>query len=44
MVGYTNTITYISGVAGLAWSSATAIMAGASIGLEGNFIPTVYQT
>ncbi|KAJ7848955.1 amino acid/polyamine transporter I [Mycena olivaceomarginata] len=44
MVGYTNTITYISGVAGLAWSSATAIMAGASIGLDGNFIPTVYQT
>ncbi|KAF7332989.1 APC amino acid permease [Mycena venus] len=44
MVGYTNTVTYISGVAGIGWSCATAIMAAASIGSDGNFIPTVYQT
>ncbi|KAJ7635704.1 amino acid/polyamine transporter I [Mycena polygramma] len=43
-VGYTNTITYISGVAGVGWSSATAIMAAVSIGSDGNFVPTVYQT
>ncbi|KAJ7452692.1 APC amino acid permease [Mycena galericulata] len=44
MVGYTNTITYISGVAGVGWSSATAIMAAASIGSDGSFVPTVHQT
>ncbi|KAJ7618132.1 APC amino acid permease [Mycena polygramma] len=44
MVGYTNTITYIAGVAGAGWSSATVFMAAASIGSDGNFVPTVYQT
>ncbi|KAJ7635804.1 amino acid/polyamine transporter I [Mycena polygramma] len=44
MVGYTNTITYISGVAGTGWSGATAIMAAVSIGSDGNFVPTVYET
>ncbi|KAJ6536821.1 amino acid/polyamine transporter I [Mycena capillaripes] len=44
MVGYTNTITYISGVAGVGWSSATTIMAAVSIGSDGSFVPTVYQT
>ncbi|KAJ7493759.1 APC amino acid permease [Mycena latifolia] len=44
VVGYTNTITYISGVAGLGWSAATAIMAAVSIGSDGNFIPTVHET
>ncbi|KAJ7743685.1 APC amino acid permease [Mycena maculata] len=44
MVGYTNTITYISGVAGVGWSCATALMAAASIGSDGSFIPTVHQT
>ncbi|KAJ7618134.1 amino acid/polyamine transporter I [Mycena polygramma] len=44
MVGYTNTITYISGVAGVGWSSATAIMAAVSIGSDRDFVPTVYET
>ncbi|KAJ7659582.1 APC amino acid permease [Mycena polygramma] len=44
MVGYTNTITYISGVAGTGWAGATAIMAAVSIGSDGNFVPTVYET
>ncbi|KAJ6540973.1 amino acid transporter [Mycena vulgaris] len=39
MVGYTSTITYesIAGVAGLNWSCATVIMAGAAIGTDGVF-------
>ncbi|KAJ7703881.1 amino acid/polyamine transporter I [Mycena rosella] len=44
MVGYTNTISYITGVAGTDWSCAVLIMAAASIGSDGAFIPTVYQT
>ncbi|KAJ7153219.1 amino acid/polyamine transporter I [Mycena filopes] len=44
MVGYTNTISYITGVSGVAWSCATLIMAGASIGSDGQFVPTVHQT
>lgn len=44
LVGYTNTITYISGMAGVAWSSATAIMAAVSIGSDGRFVPTIHQT
>ncbi|KAJ7227655.1 APC amino acid permease [Mycena rebaudengoi] len=44
IVGYTNTITYISGVAGVDWAGAVLIMAAASISSDGAFIPTVYQT
>ncbi|KAJ6543330.1 amino acid/polyamine transporter I [Mycena sp. CBHHK59/15] len=44
MVGYTNTISYITGVAGVDWSCATLIMAGASLGSDGTFVPTVHQT
>lgn len=44
IVGYINTITYISGVAGVAFASASAIMAAATIGSDGRFIPTIYQT
>ncbi|KAJ6485427.1 APC amino acid permease [Mycena vitilis] len=44
MVGYTNTVTYISGLAGTGWSGATAIMAAVSISLDGDFVPTVYET
>ncbi|KAJ7511673.1 APC amino acid permease [Mycena galericulata] len=44
MVGYTNTISYIAGVAGLNWTCATVIMAGASIGSDGRFVPTQHQT
>ncbi|KAJ7724805.1 amino acid permease-domain-containing protein [Mycena metata] len=44
MVGYTNTISYITGVAGVDWSCATLIMAGVTIGSDGRFIPTVHQT
>ncbi|KAJ6529068.1 amino acid transporter [Mycena vulgaris] len=46
MVGYTSTITYesIAGVAGLNWSCATVIMAGAAIGTDGVFVPTLHQT
>ncbi|KAJ7087097.1 hypothetical protein C8R44DRAFT_893264 [Mycena epipterygia] len=44
LVGYTNTITYISGVAGVGLSSAMEIMAAASISSDGSFIPTVHQT
>ncbi|KAJ7260305.1 amino acid/polyamine transporter I [Mycena haematopus] len=44
MVGYINAISYITGVAGIDWSCATLIMAAASIGSDGRFIPTVYQT
>ncbi|KAF7344056.1 putative amino-acid permease C11D3.08c [Mycena venus] len=44
IVGYINTITYISGVAGSTFASASAIMAAATIGSDGRFIPTIYQT
>ncbi|KAJ7902205.1 amino acid permease-domain-containing protein [Mycena leptocephala] len=44
IVGYINTITYISGVAGVTFASASAIVAAASIGSDGRFIPTIYQT
>ncbi|KAF8130903.1 amino acid/polyamine transporter I [Mycena galopus ATCC 62051] len=44
IVGYTNTVSYITGVAGVAWSCAVLIMAAASIGSDGAFIPTVHQT
>ncbi|KAK7001694.1 APC amino acid permease [Favolaschia claudopus] len=44
MVGYTNTITYVAGTAGLAWGTATAIMAAAAISTDGDFVPSVYQT
>jgi hypothetical protein len=44
MVGYTNTVSYITGVAGVDWSGAVLIMAAASIGSDGAFIPTVHQT
>jgi hypothetical protein len=44
MVGYTNTVSYITGVAGVDWSGAVVIMAAASIGSDGAFIPTVHQT
>ncbi|KAJ7124099.1 amino acid/polyamine transporter I [Mycena crocata] len=44
IVGYTNTISYITGVAGTDWAGAVLIMAGASIGSDGAFIPTVGQT
>ncbi|KAJ6613079.1 hypothetical protein B0H10DRAFT_1806132 [Mycena sp. CBHHK59/15] len=44
VIGYTNTVTYISGVAGIGCSCATAVMAAASISSDGNFIPTVNQT
>ncbi|KAF7347019.1 putative amino-acid permease C11D3.08c [Mycena venus] len=44
MVGYINTISYITGVAGIDWSCATLIMAAASIGSDGSFIPTIHQT
>ncbi|KAF8900189.1 amino acid/polyamine transporter I [Mucidula mucida] len=43
IVGYTNTITYITGILGIDYSCALQIMAGASIG-TGTFVPTVYQT
>ncbi|KAJ7038980.1 APC amino acid permease [Mycena alexandri] len=44
MVGYTNTMSYITGVAGVDWSCAVLIMAGVTIGSDGQFAPTVYQT
>ncbi|KAJ6484015.1 amino acid/polyamine transporter I [Mycena sanguinolenta] len=44
MVGYINTISYITGVAGIDWSCATLIMAAASIGSDGSFVPTIHQT
>ncbi|KAJ7471678.1 APC amino acid permease [Mycena galericulata] len=44
LVGYTNTISYITGVAGADWSCAILIMAAASISSDGAFIPTVHQT
>ncbi|KAJ7227632.1 APC amino acid permease [Mycena rebaudengoi] len=44
IVGYMNTITYISSVAGVDWAGAVLIMAAASISSDGAFIPTVYQT
>ncbi|KAJ6529059.1 amino acid/polyamine transporter I [Mycena vulgaris] len=44
VVGYTNTTSYITGVAGVVWSCAAVIMAAASISSDGAFIPTVYQT
>ncbi|KAJ7187398.1 amino acid/polyamine transporter I [Mycena filopes] len=44
IVGYTNTISYITGVAGADWSCAVLIMAAASISSDGTFIPTVHQT
>lgn len=44
MVGYLNTITYVSGVAAISFSSASAVMAAVTIGSNGTFIPTVYQT
>ncbi|KAJ7903166.1 amino acid/polyamine transporter I [Mycena leptocephala] len=49
IVGYINTITYISGVAGVTFASASAIVAAAStsgknFSLHGRYIPTIYQT
>ncbi|KAJ7760304.1 amino acid/polyamine transporter I [Mycena maculata] len=44
MVGYLNTITYVSGVTAIAFSSASAVMAAATIGSNEMFIPTIYQT
>lgn len=43
IVGYTNTISYITGVSGVDWSCAVLIMAAASIGSDGAFVPTVHQ-
>ncbi|KAF7367000.1 putative amino-acid permease C11D3.08c [Mycena sanguinolenta] len=44
IVGYTNTISYITGLAGSDWSCAVLIMAGATIGSNGAFVPTLHQT
>ncbi|KAJ6547798.1 hypothetical protein DFH09DRAFT_1087547 [Mycena vulgaris] len=41
MVGYIKTVSYITGVAGVDWSCAVLVMAVASIGSDGTFIPTV---
>ncbi|KAJ6470938.1 amino acid/polyamine transporter I [Mycena sanguinolenta] len=44
IVGYTNTISYITGLAGSDWSCAVLIMAGITIGSDGGFVPTMHQT
>jgi amino acid transporter len=44
IVGYTNTITYITAVAGADWSCAVALMAGVNIGSDGAFVATHHQT
>ncbi|EGN92829.1 hypothetical protein SERLA73DRAFT_127192 [Serpula lacrymans var. lacrymans S7.3] len=44
LVGYTNTIGYIAGTAGVDWGLAVQIMALASIGSDLSFTPTVSQT
>ncbi|KAJ6608932.1 amino acid/polyamine transporter I [Mycena sp. CBHHK59/15] len=44
MVGYTNTLTYIAGMAGIGWACATLITAAASVGSDLKYIPTVHQT
>ncbi|KAJ7595071.1 amino acid/polyamine transporter I [Mycena floridula] len=44
LVGYVNTITYISAVAGFEWGCAVEIMAAISIGTDLEFQPTLKQT
>ncbi|KZS87161.1 APC amino acid permease [Sistotremastrum niveocremeum HHB9708] len=44
IVGYSNTIGIISGVASIDWGCAVQIMAAASIGSKETFIPTSAQT
>ncbi|KIK52793.1 hypothetical protein GYMLUDRAFT_207812 [Collybiopsis luxurians FD-317 M1] len=43
LIGYTNTIGYMSGVAGFDYSCALSILTAASIASDGNFIPTTAQ-
>ncbi|KAJ6613810.1 amino acid/polyamine transporter I [Mycena sp. CBHHK59/15] len=44
MVGYTNTLTYIAGMAGTGWACATVINAAASVGSDLAYTPTVHHT
>ncbi|KAF8641521.1 hypothetical protein AX16_009899 [Volvariella volvacea WC 439] len=44
VVGYTNTISYITGVAGVDFSCAVQIMVAASIASDLTFTPTIFQT
>ncbi|KAJ7145402.1 amino acid/polyamine transporter I [Mycena crocata] len=44
VVGYTNGIAYISGVAGVEWGCAVQIMAAVSIATDFSFAPTIAQT
>ncbi|KAJ8095070.1 hypothetical protein PM082_010289 [Marasmius tenuissimus] len=43
LVGYMNTMTYISGFTGIHWGCAVQIMAAISIGTDLGYIPTVYH-
>ncbi|EMD30986.1 hypothetical protein CERSUDRAFT_120193 [Gelatoporia subvermispora B] len=43
LVGYSNTIAYVAGIAATDWACAVQILAGASIG-TGTFTPTLRQT
>ncbi|KAJ8494727.1 hypothetical protein ONZ45_g13133 [Pleurotus djamor] len=43
IVGYTNTIAYVSGVAGVDWSCTVQIMAAVTMGSNFQFTPSVYQ-
>ncbi|KAL0954677.1 hypothetical protein HGRIS_003626 [Hohenbuehelia grisea] len=44
IVGYTNTIAYVSAITGVDWGCSVQIMAAATIGSDFTFVPTVYQT
>lgn len=43
LVGYMNTISYITGVAGVDYACAVQIMAAVNIGTDLKFVPTVYE-